>query len=114
MASELIVGLVLALGHAPTTQYIDDSHRAADLGFGVIELPDHLGMVAPLPTLAAIATAVPAVRVTNHVLNASFYRPHLLARDIAAVHQLSGVRFITSQLARACLISSCQIWVAAR
>lgn len=96
MAKELIVGLVLGLGHAPITQHIDDSQRAADLGFGVIELADHLGMVAPLPTLAAIATAVPAIRVTNHVLNASFYRPHLLARDIAAVHQLSGGRFITS------------------
>jgi len=96
MAGELTVGLVLALGAEPMTQYVDDSHRAADLGFGVIELPDHLGMVAPLPTLAAIATAVPGVQVTNYVLNASFYRPHLLARDIAAVHQLSGGRFITS------------------
>ena len=96
MAGELTVGLVLALGAEPMTQYIEDSRRAADLGFGVIELPDHLGLVAPLPTLAAIATAVPGVRVTNHVLNASFYRPHLLARDIAAVHQLSGGRFITS------------------
>jgi probable F420-dependent oxidoreductase len=96
MSRDLTVGLVLALGPAPATQYIDASRRAADLGFGVIELPDHLGMVAPLPTLAAIATAVPDIRVTNHVLNVAFYRPHLLARDIAAVHQLSGGRFITS------------------
>jgi len=96
VTGKLIVGLGLGLGPAPITDYIDDSHRAAELGFDVIELPDHLGMVAPLPTLAAIATAVPGVRVTNLVLNASFYRPHLLARDIAAVHHLSGGRFITS------------------
>ncbi|GAA1681875.1 LLM class F420-dependent oxidoreductase [Mycolicibacterium murale] len=96
VTGKLIVGLGLGLGPAPIKDYLDDSHRAAELGFDVIELPDHLGMVAPLPTLAAIATAVPRVRVTNLVLNASFYRPHLLARDIAAVHQLSGGRFITS------------------
>ncbi|WP_163908017.1 TIGR03621 family F420-dependent LLM class oxidoreductase [Mycolicibacterium tokaiense] len=96
MTGKLIVGLGLFLGPTPITDYIDDSHRAAELGFDVIEIADHLGMVAPLPTLAAIATAVPGVRVTNLVLNASFYRPHLLARDIAAVHQLSGGRFITS------------------
>lgn len=96
MSGELTVGIGLGLSGAPATQFVEEARRAADMGFDVVEVPDHLGQVAPLPTLAAIAAAAPTLRLTNHVLNASFYRPHLLARDIAAVHQLSGGRFITS------------------
>ena len=65
-----------------------------DLGCG--HLRWHRTPVAAVAHHRWFATAVPAVRLTNHVLNASFYRPHLLARDTAAVHQLGGGRFVTS------------------
>jgi probable F420-dependent oxidoreductase len=62
----------------------------------VILLPDHLGFTAPLVPLVAIAQAVPNVQVSNLVLNSSFYRPALLARDLASVDSASGGRLIIS------------------
>src|SRR5262249_29420853 len=53
---------------------------------------DHLGFVAPVPSLVAIAAAVPTVRVGHCVLNTAFYRPALLARDLAAVDSATGGR----------------------
>jgi probable F420-dependent oxidoreductase len=77
-------GLAL-LGQGPMTELTDQAGRAESIGFDVILLPDHLGMPAPLPSLVAIGAAAPTVRVSNLVLNAAFYRPALLARDLAAV-----------------------------
>ena len=36
------------------------------------------------------------ISLSNCVLNAAFYNPHLLVRDMAAVHQLSAGRFIAT------------------
>jgi probable F420-dependent oxidoreductase len=53
---------------------------------------DHVGSPAPLPTLVAIAAAVPSVRISNLVINAPLYQPALLARDLATVDAASGGR----------------------
>jgi probable F420-dependent oxidoreductase len=71
---------------------IDQARSAVGSGCDVVLLPDHVGWVAPLPSLVAVAAAVPSVRVGNCVLNTAFYRPALLARDLAAVDSAIGGR----------------------
>ncbi|MDQ0365209.1 putative F420-dependent oxidoreductase [Catenuloplanes indicus] len=71
-----------------------NARRAEQIGFDVVVTPDHLGMAAPLPSLVAMAEAAPTLRVSTHVLNTSFYRPALLARDLAAVDSATDGRLI--------------------
>ncbi|MDX1870803.1 TIGR03621 family F420-dependent LLM class oxidoreductase [Mycolicibacterium sp. 120266] len=66
---------------------------AEKLGYDVILVPDHLGAPAPFPVLATAAAATDTLRLGTFVLNACFYKPALLARDVAALHELSGGRF---------------------
>ncbi|MFZ0903347.1 MAG: LLM class F420-dependent oxidoreductase [Mycobacterium sp.] len=70
----------------------DKAKRMEDFGFDGIHLPDHLGAPAPFPVLTAIAAATSTVRLGTYVLNACFYKPALLARDAAAVNDLSDGR----------------------
>jgi probable F420-dependent oxidoreductase len=70
----------------------DKARRLEDAGFDAIYLPDHIGAPAPFPVLTAIAAATSTVRVGTYVLNACFYKPALLARDAAAVNDLSDGR----------------------
>lgn len=70
----------------------DKARRLEDAGFDALHLPDHLGAPAPFPVLAAIAAATSTVRLGTYVLNACFYKPALLARDAAAVNDLSDGR----------------------
>jgi probable F420-dependent oxidoreductase len=83
------VNLVFA---GTVAQTVEDAKRAADAGFDVVMVGDHLGSPAPLPTLVAVAAAVPAVRISTLVLNAPLYQPALLARDLATVDAASGGR----------------------
>ena len=71
----------------------DTARRAEDLGYDVFHVPDHLGAPAPFPTLTTVAMATSTLRVGTNVLNAAFYRPALLARDVAALDALSDSRF---------------------
>ena len=84
------------LGLNSVPEMVEEARTAAAAGFDVILLPDHLGFTAPLVPLVAIAQAVPNVQVSNLVLNSSFYRPALLARDLASVDSASGGRLIIS------------------
>ena len=68
------------------------ARRAEEIGIDVLLLPDHLGHTAPLPPLVTVAQAAPSLRVSNLVINAAFYRPALLARDLASVDALTGGR----------------------
>jgi probable F420-dependent oxidoreductase len=70
----------------------DKARRLEGFGFDVLHLPDHLGAPAPFPVLTAVAAATSAVRLGTYVLNACFYKPALLARDVAAVDLLSDGR----------------------
>ncbi|CDP88586.1 MULTISPECIES: LLM class F420-dependent oxidoreductase [Mycolicibacterium] len=75
------------------SQIADVARRAEDLGFDVLNVPDHLGAAAPFPTLTAVAAATSTLRVGTFVLNAGFYKPALLARDASALWDLSEGRF---------------------
>ena len=66
----------------------DEARRAEDLGFDVLHLPDHIGAPAPFPTLMAAAAATKTLRMGTFVLNACFYKPALLARDVQALRDL--------------------------
>ncbi|MCZ4549929.1 TIGR03621 family F420-dependent LLM class oxidoreductase [Gordonia rubripertincta] len=81
------------LGRGSASEFLEQVRHAERCGIDVVLLPDHLELGAPFPMLAAAAAAAPTVRVGNFVLNAGFYRPALLARDIASVDQLTGGRF---------------------
>ena len=70
----------------------DKARRLENAGFDILHLPDHLGAPAPFPVLTAIAAATSTVRLGTYVLNACFYKPALLARDAAAVNDLSDGR----------------------
>ena len=70
----------------------DKAKRLEDFGFDGIHLPDHIGAPAPFPVLTAVAAATSTVRLGTYVLNACFYKPALLARDAAAVNDLSDGR----------------------
>jgi probable F420-dependent oxidoreductase len=66
--------------------------RAEDVGFDIVCVPDHLGAAAPFPTLTAAAMVTTKVRLSMYVLNAAFYKPALLSRDIGALDLLSEGR----------------------
>lgn len=91
----LTLGLALS-AQGSVADMVEEARRAEDIGFDVLLLPDHLGFTAPLPPLVAIAAAAPSVKVSNLVINAAFYRPALLARDLASVDSATGGRLIIS------------------
>lgn len=66
--------------------------RAEELGFDVILVPDHLHMPAPFPSIVAAAAATERVSFGTFVLNAAFWNPRLLEREIATTHRLTGGR----------------------
>ncbi|EFL30615.1 luciferase [Streptomyces viridochromogenes DSM 40736] len=66
--------------------------RAEELGYDVILVPDHLGMPAPFPALVAAAEATERPRVGTFTLNAAFWNPALLAREVATTDALTGGR----------------------
>ncbi len=71
---------------------VEKTKRAEDLGFDVLCVPDHLGAAAPFPTLTAVAMVTTRMRVSMYVLNAAFYKPALLSRDLHALDLLSDGR----------------------
>src|ERR1700752_5167264 len=94
-AKPIKFGLTL-FGQNPVPEMAEEARRAESIGFDVVLLPDHLGFTAPLVPLVAIAAAAPTVKVSNLVINAGFYRPALLARDLASVDSATGGRLIVS------------------
>lgn len=92
MAKELRFGF--GLRAADSLRIVSEQARRAEhLGFDILHVPDHLGAAAPFPVLTAVAAATHTLRVGTFVLNAGFYKPALLARDVAALRDLSGGRF---------------------
>lgn len=66
--------------------------KAERLGYDVILVPDHIGFPAPFPALVAAGEGTTRPRLGTFVLNAGFYNPTLLARDVAATDQLTEGR----------------------
>ncbi len=92
MAKEFRFGI--GLRNAKSQSSIQEfARRVEGFGYDVLHVPDHLGMAAPFPTLTMAASATSTLRLGTFVLNAGFYKPALLARDVAALRDLSGGRF---------------------
>lgn len=77
---------------SPSAEWRASCRRAEELGYDVILVPDHLGMVAPFPALVAAAEATERPRLGTFVLNAGFWNPALLAREVATTDALTGGR----------------------
>jgi probable F420-dependent oxidoreductase len=71
---------------------VEKAKRAEDAGFDILCVPDHLGAAAPFPTLTAVAMVTTRMRLSMYVLNAAFYKPALLSRDLQALDVLSDGR----------------------
>ncbi|MEV5439851.1 TIGR03621 family F420-dependent LLM class oxidoreductase [Streptomyces sp. NPDC052682] len=80
------------LTSAPADEWRAKCRRAEELGYDVILVPDHLGMPAPFPALVAAAAATERPRLGTFVLNAGFWNPALLAREVATTDALTGGR----------------------
>ena len=80
---------LLAVGSR--TAWRDRVREAEDLGYDVLQVPDHLGTLSPFPALVAAAD-VTAMRLGTYVLNAGVLSPAYLARDVADVYRLTGGR----------------------
>ncbi|RDI42875.1 putative F420-dependent oxidoreductase [Nocardia mexicana] len=80
-------------GAGTRAEWRDRARQAEDLGYDVIQIADHLGMTSPFPTAITMAEATDRLRVGTMVLNAGFYRPALLARDVATTDLLTEGRF---------------------
>ncbi|MTD13315.1 TIGR03621 family F420-dependent LLM class oxidoreductase [Nakamurella sp. YIM 132087] len=63
-----------------------------DAGFDILAMPDHLGAPSPFAMLAAAAMATRTVRLRTSVLDATWWNPAMLARELATVDVLSGGR----------------------
>lgn len=72
--------------------FVDKVTRAEDIGFDVLCVPDHLGAVAPIPALTAAAMVTTKLKLSMYVLNAAFYKPALLSRDLGDLDKLSEGR----------------------
>jgi probable F420-dependent oxidoreductase len=66
--------------------------QAEAFGYDTVFAPDHLGIHAPFPLLVAAAEATERLRVGTLVLNAPFWTPALLAREVATTDQFTDGR----------------------
>lgn len=74
-------------------EWVRKCRRAEDLGYDVIGVADHLGLAPPFPALVLAAENTERVRLNTFVLNAAFYNPVLLAREVAGTD-----RFVEGRL----------------
>ena len=79
---------------APGETWADKARRAEQLGYSVLTMPDHFrNQLAPVPALTAAALATSRLRVGSLVFAVDFHHPAVLAREAAAMDQLSSGRF---------------------
>ena len=72
--------------------FVEKVKRAEDVGFDILCVPDHLGAAAPIPALTAAAMVTTKLKLSMYVLNAAFYKPALLSRDLRELDKLSDGR----------------------
>lgn len=78
---------------ADRDEWVRKCRRAEALGYDVLLVPDHLGMPAPFPSLVLAAEVTERPRVGTFVLNAAFWNPVLLGREVSSTDRLTGGRF---------------------
>ncbi|BCJ63668.1 LLM class F420-dependent oxidoreductase [Polymorphospora rubra] len=71
---------------------VDVARRAEEAGYASLLFPDHTGMVAPIPAMAAAAAATHRIRLGTQVVNIAFRPLGALAQELAAVDIVSGGR----------------------
>jgi probable F420-dependent oxidoreductase len=67
------------------------AREVEDLGYDILQVPDHLGLAAPFPALVAAAD-VTSIGLGTYVLNAGVLSAAYLARDVAATYRLTDGR----------------------
>lgn len=72
--------------------FADTCRRIESLGYDTVFAADHLGIPAPFPLLVAAAAATERLRVGTLVLNAPFWNPAVLAREVATTDILTDGR----------------------
>lgn len=83
-------------GGAPSRQeWIGRAKRLEALGYGTLEMPDHMigGAWAAMPALAAAATVTQKLRVGTLVIDNDFRNPTVFARECATLDVLANGRF---------------------
>ncbi|MGW8376859.1 TIGR03621 family F420-dependent LLM class oxidoreductase [Streptomyces sp. ODS28] len=83
---------VIMLGLSTGEAWRRSCRRAEELGYDTLHIADHLGMPAPFSALATAAEVTERMRLGTLVLNAAFWNPALLAREVATCDQLTGGR----------------------
>ena len=73
-------------------EFVATCRRAEGYGYDTVFATDHLGTVSPFPALVAAASVTERLRVGTLVLNAPFWNPSLLAREVATTDVLTGGR----------------------
>jgi probable F420-dependent oxidoreductase len=72
--------------------FVDQCREAEQYGYDTAFSADHLGIPAPFPLLVAAAEATQRMRIGTLVLNAPFWNPALLAREVATTDILTDGR----------------------
>jgi probable F420-dependent oxidoreductase len=72
--------------------WVEKCRKAEDLGYDVLSAADHLGMAPPFPALVLAGAVTKRVKLNTFVLNAPFYNPVLLARDVTGTDQFTDGR----------------------
>ncbi|MEV6827455.1 LLM class F420-dependent oxidoreductase [Amycolatopsis sp. NPDC051102] len=72
--------------------WAEKCRKAEDLGYDVVSVADHLGMAPPFPALVLAGEATSRVKLNTYVLNAAFYNPTLLAREVLGTDQFTDGR----------------------
>lgn len=85
-------GAVLNAAPARAREWHDRVRRVEHLGFDVLLLPDHLGVMSPFPPLVSAAHVSDRLRLGVQVCNINFWNPALLARDAATADLMSDGR----------------------
>ncbi|WP_329257562.1 TIGR03621 family F420-dependent LLM class oxidoreductase [Actinoallomurus sp. NBC_01490] len=73
-------------------RFIETCRRGEAYGYDTVFAADHLGFAAPFPALVAAAAATERLKVGTLVLNAAFWNPALLAREVVTTDVLTGGR----------------------
>lgn len=71
---------------------VEVAHRAEGAGYATLLFPDHTGMLAPIPAMAAAAAVSSTLRLGTQVVNVMFRPLGALAQELAAVDILSAGR----------------------
>ena len=74
------------------SEWAEKCRKVEDLGYDVLSAADHLGMAPPFPALVLAGEVTERVKLNTFVLNAPFYNPVLLARDVTGTDQFTDGR----------------------